>query len=122
MSEKELTPHELMLKALKGYITREGLIVGAFTLSLVGVTLYAVTALGQTVKEQVSEEMAPVVRRQESIEVRFEQHLKESNIKRLSDAEFQEQMRQDILSLYKAIITNQKQERLESAAKDGGAR
>lgn len=120
--DKPPTINGLVGELMRRLLGREVLMLLAFSLVLVGATLYGTNALAQAVDAHVDAGVAPTARRAEEVSARLEQHLVEdAQAKRQAAADLHE-VQADIRALYRAVQTGRPQPRLEKPlpSLDGG--
>ena len=98
---------------------REAALVVSAMVMAVAATVYAQNHLVEQLKEKVDAGVAPVERRVGELERAFERHETESARVHLEIKANVAETQADIRALYKAVMTGQKQERLEQP-RDGG--
>lgn len=120
--EKPTTVNGLVGELMRRLLGREVLMLLAFSLVLVGATLYGTNALAQAVDNHVDAGVAPTARRAEEVSQRLEQHLLEDAAAKRQATQDLHEVQADIRALYRAVQTGRPQPRLERPlpALDGG--
>lgn len=117
--ESERTPSipEMFAVTVKRALGREALMLGAFAATIAGVVLYGQHALAQVVRSEVDGGITQTAQQVHVLSERLERHEHESADVHLAIKADMLEVQRDIRALYKAVMTGQRQERLEP---DGG--
>lgn len=119
-TENEKTPQQLLTSALNKFFGKEALLIATFTASVIGVTLYAVNAFGQTMSARVDAGVQDVSHRAQELERKLEDHIQDSGEVHRRTAEDMHELQMDIRALYKTMTTGERSPRLERPPNDGG--
>lgn len=122
MSDAEKTPSipEMFAVTVKRALGREALMLGAFAVVIGGAVLYGQHALAQVVRSEVDGGIVQTAKQVQVLGERFERHEKDSADVHAAIKQDMAEVQRDIRALYKAVMTGQRQERLETLPKDGG--
>ena len=118
--EKTPSIPEMFAVTVKRALGREAMMLGAFATVIGGAVLYGQHALAQVVRTEVDAGITATAKQAAELEEKLRRHERESaEVHQAIKADVTEVQR-DIRALYKAVMTGQRQERLEVPAKDGG--
>lgn len=114
---------EMLTTFLKRLWGRDTVVIFAAIGAIAYVTLKSRDSMAQSAQVQIDAGIAPTAKAVDVLTERFEQHLKDDAEAKRADAQWKSEMAADNRALYKAVMTGERQYRLERplpVTPDGG--